>query len=64
MKYKIQLSMYGLVAERADIVIEAKSEKEATDKAISLSEDGLVSFSHNDEAMDGWEYQVEDVERL
>jgi len=56
--------MYGLVAERADIVIEAKSEKEATDKAISLSEDGLVSFSHNDEAMDGWEYQVEDVERL
>jgi hypothetical protein len=64
MKYKIQLSMYGTVAERADIVIEADSEKEARDKAIRLSEEGLVSFSQNGESIDGWEYQVENVERL
>ena len=33
-KYKIQLSMYGLVSERADITIEAENEKEARDKAL------------------------------
>jgi uncharacterized Zn finger protein (UPF0148 family) len=63
-KYKIQLSMYGTVAERADIVIEAITEKEAMKKAIRLSEEGLISFSHNNEAVDGWEYQVEDIEKI
>ena len=62
-KYKIQLSMYGTVAERADVVIEANSEKEAMKKAIRLSEEGLIGFSHNDEAVDGWEYQVESIEK-
>jgi len=55
--------MYGTVAERADIVIEANSEKEAMKKAIRLSEEGLIGFSHNDEAVDGWEYQVEGIEK-
>ncbi len=56
--------MYGTVAERADIVIEAITEKEAMKKAIRLSEEGLISFSHNNEAVDGWEYQVEDIEKI
>jgi len=60
--YKIQLSMYGLVAERADINIEAKSEEEARQKALDLSQEGLVSFSNNHESVDGWEYQVENIE--
>lgn len=60
MKFKIQISMYGLVAERADIEIEASNQKEAEKIALEQSENGEIKFSHKDEAVDGWDYQVED----
>ena len=61
-KYKIQLSMYGTVVERADIIIEAKNEQEARDKALNMSYDGEIEFTNNQECVDGWEYQIEDME--
>jgi len=62
MEYKIQLTMYGNVCERADVVIDAKSEKEAKETALRLSENGEISFSNKGESPDGWEYQVEACE--
>ena len=61
-KYKIQLSMYGLVSERADITIEAENKQEARDKALRMSYDGEIEFTNNQECVDGWEYQIEDLE--
>ena len=54
--------MYGTVVERADIIIEAKNEQEARDKALNMSYDGEIEFTNNQECVDGWEYQIEDME--
>lgn len=62
MKYKIQLTMYGTVAERADVVIEASTPEEAKEIALKQSEEGEIKFSNKGESPDGWEYQVEDCE--
>lgn len=64
MKYKIQLSMYGTVAERADIEIEAATEEEANKKALEMCDNGEVKFSDNQESVDGWEYQTENIEEI
>ena len=61
-KYKIQLSMFGLVAERAHVTIEAENEKEARDKVLEMTHDGEIEFTNNQECVDGWEYQIEDLE--
>ena len=53
--------MYGTVVERADIIIEAKNEQEARDKALNMSYDGEIEFTNNQECVDGWEYQIEDL---
>ena len=60
-KYKIQLSMYGLVAERADITVYAEDEDEARDKALRMSHDGEIEFTNNQESVYGWDYQIEDL---
>jgi len=52
--------MYGSVVERADVVIKAKTRKQAMNKAIKQSEKGEISFTENNEAPNGWEYQVEE----
>lgn len=62
--YEIQLSMYGSVAERADIKVEANTQEEAEKKALDMAESGEVSFSNDGEATDGWEYQVENAEEI
>jgi len=64
MKYKVQLSMYGSVAERADIVIEAETKEAAEKKALEMSEACEVEFTNNQESMDGWQYQVEDCQEV
>jgi len=64
MKYKIQISMYGLVAERADVIIEANSKEEAEKIALEKSEQCEIEFTDKSESVDGWEYQVEDCEEL
>lgn len=56
--------MYGSVAERADIEIEADSKEEAEKKALEMCEKSEVEFSENNESVDGWEYQVENIEEL
>ena len=63
-EYKIQLSMYGLVCERADIVVNADNEKEAEIKALNMCDEYNVKFTHDDECPDGWEYQVEVCEEV
>lgn len=63
-KYKIQLSMFGLVAERADVVIYAKNKDEARDKAIFQAENGDIEFSEDWECVDGWDYQVEECKKI
>jgi len=63
MEYEIQLSEYGTVAHRADIVVEAKSEREAIRIAEQMAQDGEVDFDDNDDAIDGWEYQVENIQK-
>jgi len=62
--YKIQLSMFGTIAVRADVEIEAKSEKEAEKIALEDCHDGNVDFSNDQECVDGWDYQVEDCEEI
>ena len=62
MKFKLQLSEYGTVANRADVIIEADSEEEAVIKAERMAYDHEIEFKQTNEAVDGWEYQVEDVE--
>lgn len=61
--YKIQLSMYGTVSERADVIIKAKSESQAEKIALKMAEEGEIKFSNDQDAVDGWEYQVEAVEQ-
>ncbi len=56
--------MYGSVAERADIEIEAETKELAEKKALEMSENGEVKFSNKGEASDGWEYQVENAEEV
>jgi len=63
MEYEIQLSEYGTVAHRADIVIEANSEREAIRIAEQMAQDGEVEFDDNEDAIDGWEYQVENIQK-
>jgi hypothetical protein len=61
-EYKIQLSEYGTVAHRADVIIEADSEEEAVNMSIEMSEQGEIEFDQSDNgALDGWEYQVENI---
>lgn len=70
MKYKVQISMYGTVAERADIIVEAYSEKDAQKIAEKKLEnhkegnDNSIIFTNNQEATDGWEYQIEHIEEV
>lgn len=64
MKYKIQLSMYGLVAERADIEIEAATKEEAEKIALKKADNCEIEFTTKNEAVDGWEYQVENTEEV
>ncbi len=63
MKYKVQLSMFGTVAERANVVIEAENEKEAKKIALEKLQQGDIEFSNEQECVDGWDYQVEGVEK-
>jgi len=60
LRFKIQLSMYGTIAERADVIIIADSQEEAEKIALERSENGEIKFSHNDKSMTGWQYQIED----
>jgi hypothetical protein len=62
MKYNIKLSMYGTVAESANVEIEATSLKEAERKALKQCEDGEIKFTNKQESVDGWNYQVEKSE--
>jgi hypothetical protein len=62
-KYKVQLSQYGTVAYRADVVVEAKSSEEAVIKAEKLAVTDDVKWSEED-CVDGWEIQSEDVEEI
>ncbi len=62
MKFKLQLSEYGTVANRADVIIEADSEEEAVTKAERMAYDHEIEFEQTFCAVDGWVYQVEDVE--
>ena len=56
--------MYGSVAEKSFATIEARSEEEAIKIALESAENGELQFSNNHEAMDGWEYQVEDIKEI
>lgn len=64
MRYKVQLSMYGLVAERADPIIEANTKKQAEEIALKMAQNGEIKFTNQQEATDGWDYQVENSEVL
>ena len=64
MKYKIQLSMYGTGAERADVIIKADNMDQAEKIAIRQAENGEIIFTNSNESVDGWEYQIEDVEEV
>ena len=63
-KYKIQLSEYGTVANRADIIIKAKNKREAEQIAIDMAENGEIEFIESSDSIDGWNYQVEDSMRI
>ena len=63
-KYKIQLSEYGTVANRADIIIKAKNKREAEQIAIDMAENGEIEFIESSDSIDGWNYQVEDSMRV
>jgi hypothetical protein len=64
-EYEIQLSEFGTMAYRADVVVEADSEEEAVIIAEKMAEEGKVEFNYNDgECVDGWEHQVENVEEI
>lgn len=62
--FDVQLSMYGTVAYRADVEIEAESQKEAEEKAMDMAvnDDGSM-FDREFECVDGWEFQVENCEK-
>ena len=56
--------MYGTVAERADVIIEADNMDQAEKIAIRQAENGEIIFTNSNESVDGWEYQIEDVEEV
>ena len=58
-KYKIQLSMYGTIAERANVEIEAHTKEEAERIALKQAENGDIEFS-DPNCVDGYEIQIED----
>jgi len=58
--YLVQLSEFGTMAYRADVFVKADSEEEAE----KMAEEGKVEFDYDDgECVDGWEHQVEHVEK-
>jgi len=62
-KYKVQVSLYGTVAQRAEIEVEAINKEEAGKIAIFMSENEDVGWDEQ-ECVDGWDYQIEDIEEL
>ena len=63
-KYQLQLSEYGTVAHRGDVIVEANSEEEAVILAEKMAENDEIEFDNDNGALDGWEYQVENVEEV
>ena len=63
-KSRIRLSLFGTVAERADVIVFAPSKSEAEDKALAKSEAGEVDFTNENESVDGWTTQVEECTKI
>jgi hypothetical protein len=65
-KYVVQLSKYGTVAYRADVVVEADSEEEAEALALRNAEEQELEdqFGDDENVVEGWNYQTENAEEL
>ena len=62
MEYEIELSMYGTMAYRETVTIEADNEDEAREEALDMANRGELEFTDDGECVDGWEFQVENCE--
>ena len=73
--WRVQMSMYGTVAYRQEVEVEAKTKEEAMKKAEDLANRGKVfddeyfedykgAYAEEPECVDGWTIQTENVEKI
>ena len=67
MKYRLNVSKGFLaVSWNDEVIVEAKDEDEAHEKALKMAEDGLIEFGNDFSVIDDSDsnFQVEDCEEL
>ena len=62
MKFKVTISQYASIAYYHEIIVSAKNEDQAGDKAMELIQTKGVEYDEWDyKVNDGWNYQIEDT---
>ena len=66
-KFLVSTTKYGTVAYRANVIVEADTEDEASEIAREDAANGLLEVKFDEEGEDlveGWNYQTEHVEEI